>query len=181
MTTGLLARVEDEAQLALVLGHEVTHATHRHATVEYRTFKNGAALSAAIPGAGVLGLGALGTKAAVTGYSREFEREADATGLAAVAAAGYEVASAVKVFEHLRDWIVEEKEDEPYFLGDHPRIAERIETMAALRAAPGFKAPGRDRGEVRYRAAVRGILLANARLDLAAGRFGRAERGARAR
>ncbi len=29
--TGLLARVEDEAQLAMILGHEITHVTNRHA------------------------------------------------------------------------------------------------------------------------------------------------------
>ena len=28
--TGLLARMDNEAQLAALLGHEITHVTHRH-------------------------------------------------------------------------------------------------------------------------------------------------------
>jgi predicted Zn-dependent protease len=49
VTMGLLARLENEAQLAIVVGHELVHAVNRHAIVEYRTFKHGAALASALP------------------------------------------------------------------------------------------------------------------------------------
>src|SRR5919108_5485435 len=35
--TGILARMENEAQLATLLGHEMTHATHRHAIQAVRS------------------------------------------------------------------------------------------------------------------------------------------------
>lgn len=33
--TGLLGRIRNEAQLAMILGHEITHATHRHTYQEH--------------------------------------------------------------------------------------------------------------------------------------------------
>src|SRR2546427_10139886 len=38
--TGLLARLENQAQLGIVLGHEMTHATHRHALEFERSARN---------------------------------------------------------------------------------------------------------------------------------------------
>src|SRR5258706_7363716 len=38
--TGLLARLDNEAQLAVLLAHEMTHAIHRHAVREFRETKN---------------------------------------------------------------------------------------------------------------------------------------------
>ena len=40
INTGLLARMDNEAQLATVFGHELTHFTHRHALKETRNAKN---------------------------------------------------------------------------------------------------------------------------------------------
>lgn len=173
LTTGMLARMDNEAQLATVLAHELVHALNRHSLVEYRTFKNSAAVSAAIPGAGLLGLGALGTKAAVTGYSRELERESDAQGFTLLTGAGYAAAEAPRVFQHLIASRDEDEEDEPFFFGSHPRMAERLESFERL--AKGAK-PGGEVGQARYDAAVRESLLRTARLELAAGRFAHAER-----
>ncbi len=176
VTMGLLARLENEAQLAVVLGHELVHAVNRHAIVEYRTFKSGAALAAALP----FFLGDLGMKAAVTGYSRDLEREADGEGLGLAAAAGYDAREGPRPFEHLAEWVKEEGIEEPFFFASHPRLEERIESLRALVAT---RHAGRGEGEVgarRYRAAVREVVLGAAQLDLAAGRFGAAERGARA-
>jgi len=178
LTTGMLARIEDEAQLATLIGHELIHAVDRHAVVEYRTFKNGAAVTAVLPGAQVLGLGALGTKAAVTGYSRELEREADAKGFALMVAAGYDARRAPGLFEHLAAWLEEEDVEEPYFFGTHPRVRERLESFRELaRAAPAGRRA--EVGQARYRAAVADLLLANARLTLSAGRPEAAARDAR--
>ncbi len=178
LTLGLLARLENEAQLAAVLGHEIVHALNRHAIVEYRTFKRGAAMAAAIPLP--FGLGDLGIQAAISGYSRELEQEADEEGLALMAAGGWDVREAPRPFELLADYVKEEQLKEPFFFASHPRLEERrasFETLLRTRYA-GQK--GGEVGAERYRAAVLAVILDAAQLDLAAGRFGAAERGARA-
>jgi peptidoglycan/xylan/chitin deacetylase (PgdA/CDA1 family) len=37
--TGILARMDNEAQLATLLAHEMTHATHRHLVKQFRDIK----------------------------------------------------------------------------------------------------------------------------------------------
>lgn len=180
--TGLLARMDDEAQLAALLAHEMTHATHRHAVKQFRDLKNKAAFAAGL-GAVSLGvgglLGSLGAAAAVTGYSRDLEREADTVGLSLVAAAGYDLDQAAKLFDHLKADLEEEKRSEPFFFGTHPRVVERIESYRALLAGPyRDRRPGRVEAEA-FLAAVAPALLENARLELARGRFDAAERSAR--
>lgn len=176
LSVGLLARLESEAQLAVVLGHEITHAVNRHSIVTYRTFKRGAAMSVSgFPFA----LGEAGTLAAVSGYSRDLEWEADEQGLALVAAAGLDVSQAKRPFEHLAAWVKEEKLDEPFVYATHPRLQDRIQSYDRLLSGKYAGRKG-DAGAERYRAATAQLLLAAARLDLAAGRFRAAERSARA-
>jgi predicted Zn-dependent protease len=177
-TLGLLSRLENEAQLATVLGHEIVHALNRHAIVEYRTLKHGAALAASLPLP--FGLGQLGTLAAVTGYSRDLEREADEEGLALLAAGGWDVREAPRPFEHLAAYVEEEQLEEPFFFATHPRLEERRESFEALLRTRYAQRKGGEVGKERYRAAVRDVTLDAAQLDLAAGRFGAAERGAKA-
>jgi len=176
VSMGLLSRLDNEAQLAMIFGHELTHAVNRHHLVEYRTLKEGADLTAGMP----FGLGALGTKAAVTGYSRDLEREADAQGLTLLAAAGYDVREAPRPFEHLAAWVKDEGIEEPYAFASHPRLEERLEsTRALVEARYRDRRPG-DQGADRYGKAVREVILATARLDLAGGRFDAAEHGSEA-
>jgi predicted Zn-dependent protease len=174
VSMGLLSRLESEAQLAMVLGHELSHAVHRHHLVEYRTYKHGLDTTGGLP----FGLGSLGTQAAVTGYSRDLEREADERGLELLAAGGWDVGEAPRPFEHLAAWVKDEGIEEPYALASHPRLEERIESTRALLEARYGRHPRGDAGTERYRQAVREVILATARLDLAAGRFGAAEHGA---
>lgn len=175
-SSGLLCRLENEAQLAVLLGHELVHAMNRHVVVEYRTAKNSAAVSASFGGG--LGLGRLGAAAAVAGYSRDLEREADAQGLALAVKAGYDAREAPRPFQHFLAWMKEEELDEPFLFADHPRLKDRISDYQELLATAYAAQAGSDKGEQRYLAAVRELFLRNARLDLAAGRFGPAERGA---
>lgn len=176
VSMGLLARLENEAQLAMVFGHELTHAVNRHHIVEYRTYKGGRDMTAGMP----FGLGALGTQAAVTGYSRDLEREADEQGLGLLAAAGWDVREAPRPFEHLAAWVKEEEIEEPYAFASHPRLEERIESTRALLQERYRRQGSGDQGTDRYRRAVGDVILATARLDLAGGRFKVAERGVEA-
>jgi predicted Zn-dependent protease len=78
--TGILARMENEAQLATLLGHEMTHATHRHAVRQFRDLRNKtdfmAGFSVVTLPFGYWGLlanllGSLGMVASVYGYSQD--------------------------------------------------------------------------------------------------------------
>ena len=105
--TGILARMENEAQLATLLAHEMTHATHRHALQGQRSLKAKTATLAGLQmlmaplgayGGVITLLGAVGTMSAVTGYSRDLEREADSEGLEMMVRAGYSPTEAPKLF-----------------------------------------------------------------------------------
>lgn len=139
VTRGLLERMESEAELAAVLGHEIGHvcAWHSVAMIQKQM------------GAGILTL--LGTIAAgvaagpeasialmqtaslfgdlyLLGYSRENELEADRIGLRYALSAGYDGSAALVFFQRLKD--LEDQagggdEWEPY-LRSHPKTEERV-------------------------------------------------------
>jgi predicted Zn-dependent protease len=180
--TGILARMDNEAQLATLLGHEMNHAIHRHMVQQFRTVQNASALYATFQvvmlplGAyGNLGqmLGSMGTLAAVSGYSRELEAEADADGLELMVTAGYDPMEAPALFAHLQREVDEAQINEPFFFGSHPRLQERVENYNRL-INSRFAGRRGDKGEDKFRQMIFPLLLDNARLDLAMGRFGSA-------
>jgi predicted Zn-dependent protease len=179
---GILARTENEAELATLLGHEITHATHRHSVRELRNASNKSGVLAAVsaPLAGIpLVLGGPGLVASIRGYSREMETEADENGLALVAAAGYDLSQSTHVFQHLQESVRDEKVKEPFFYATHPRLAERIENIERLLATTYAGRGGGVRNEEQFAKATAQLVLEDARLQLAAGRFAAAEREAR--
>lgn len=173
VTAGLLASLDDEAQLATLLGHEISHALARDSLREARSLDRSAIVAMA-----TLGIGLVPAFAWYAGASRDREREADARGIRLMATAGYDVREAARMFEHLGELSREEDVSEPGWMGDHPRIAERVD--AARKAAAAFPASGTEVGAERYRAAMVPVLRRAGRLALAAGRMERAERTARA-
>jgi predicted Zn-dependent protease len=187
--TGILARMENEAQLATLLGHELTHATHRHTVKRFRDLQNKAAFAATFSvlgmpfgliGALASTLGQLGTIASVYGYSQENEAEADKEGLTLMANAGYDPREAPKLFMHMKEWLDESKVKEPFFFGTHPRLQERVDSYQELLNGP-FKDLQNQRertvGADKYLSVVRPLILDNAILDLQAGRFLAARKG----
>ncbi|HEY5599647.1 MAG TPA: M48 family metalloprotease, partial [Candidatus Manganitrophaceae bacterium] len=184
--TGILARMENEAQLATLLAHEMSHAAHRHAVREFRSTKNKTAFLASVqfsvgqvPLVGDLAglLGGIGTKGAVSGYSRGLETEADTAGFNQMVQAGYDPREAPKLFLHLKREIEEEEIKEAYFFGTHPRLKERMENYEDLiRKRSPQKKEGLRNTDV-FLEKTRRLLLDNARLDLKGGRFQAARRG----
>jgi predicted Zn-dependent protease len=181
--TGILARIENEAQLATLLGHELTHATHRHAIQAFRGVKRSSAALATFQmvtlpfgvfGAAATALGTVGYVASVSGYSRGNEREADREGLALAVTAGYAAAEAPKLFEHLKRDLEFRKIDEPFFFGSHPKLAERVKSYQELIADRYANQTG-EIGEERYRRIMLPLFVENAKTDLAIGRFELAE------
>ena len=206
--TGLLSRLENEAQLATILGHEMTHVTHRHALSFQRDARNKqilytvlavaasigvAAAAGSRAGSGdyvgaavigqtanaILGLGLqLAAVAAINGYGRELEREADQGGMESLVRAGYDPREAPKVFELLRAESKDRGALETFFFGSHPRLTERIETTRALvesrYAAAVSPAATVDTEEFQLR--MRTVVRENAYEDIRAGRFAIAQR-----
>ena len=163
--TGLLARMENEDELATVLGHEMTHVENRHMLRYQRSVLNrqigltvatiaaaviianaeGDALgngewgkAAALDAFGeiVVGLGLeLAFTASVNGYGRGLETEADEGGFRKMSAAGYDLRQAPKVYQVLLDDRGEPKRMEAFFFGSHPRLSERVEDTKKYLAA----------------------------------------------
>lgn len=106
---GLLVQLEDEAQLAAVLGHEIVHAAARHgASAKTQQMVVGAgALIAGVaiankkPEYGILAVGALavGANAWNSKYSRDHELESDKYGIKYMVKAGYDPEAAVELQE----------------------------------------------------------------------------------
>ena len=181
--TGILARMDSEAELATLLGHEMTHATHRHAAREQASAANWGAAMAGI-NAATLGLaaplGALAAGAAVSGHGRDLEREADRVGMELTAAAGYDVSDSPRLFQHLLEWTREEKEEDEggFFFSSHPRLEERIESYQELLAGAYRGRSGGVRNAEVFRQKTLKAVIANGRLDVAAGRLDAARRDA---
>ncbi|NTV94851.1 MAG: M48 family metalloprotease [Thiobacillus sp.] len=155
---GLLARLENEAQLATILAHEGTHFTHRHGYQNMQNAKSlsGFALTAGLVagGAGAL-LGSLAAISSMSGFSQDAEREADKEGFERMARAGYDVRESVKGFELLAEEVKVLDIKEPFFFASHPRLKERIESFNALIA--GYAGPAGEAGEARFSENTRGL------------------------
>lgn len=184
--TGILSRIDSEAQLATLLAHEMTHATHRHQVIGFRSLQNKAAVFASLrstigslPAVGELTnvLGEIGTEAAITGHSRDLETEADMVGINLVVKAGYDPNEAPKVFKHIKAELDEEEIKEPFFFGSHPRLQDRIDNYEDFLKKLNKPARGVENADV-YRKKAASAVLENASLDLKAGRFQSARRGA---
>jgi predicted Zn-dependent protease len=181
--SGLLAKMENESQLAAILSHEITHITHRHMLQSFRNVQNASVALTALQLAGIpFGLygslagllGALSATAAVSGYSRALENEADTRGFELLVKAGYDPTQASKLFEYLKAELEEQNINEPFFFGSHPRLAERQENWAALAKRLGSPGGG-ETGAERYQGEIRSLLLETAQMDLSFGRWSWAE------
>lgn len=124
---GLLARLDNEAQMATVLGHEAAHFIYKHQFKERQHIKNMAAFaSSGLPFSSLVAAGS------VTGYSRDSEREADHKGYERVVKAGYDPHETYKPFKYLADDIKALGIKEPYFFSSHPKLVERIDSFKSL-------------------------------------------------
>jgi tetratricopeptide (TPR) repeat protein len=139
--TGLLLRVDNEAQLAAVLGHEIGHYLARHSVDRLRDAKDRAAVSQVLGLFGLVGLvGQVGVLGSMMAYAQDHERAADTIGVTLMRDAGYDPAEAAKVWENLLLEIRARPggESQSPLFATHPPAAERQEALTALaRAQPG--------------------------------------------
>jgi predicted Zn-dependent protease len=132
---GILPVTQDEASLAIVLGHEIAHAVARHSAEQMSTQmkqQQGLQIGAAV--AGMLGMGtnttsligavvANGFNFKNLSYSRSHESEADHMGLIFAAMAGYDPQTAVTFWQRMA---AQSSNKTSEFLSDHPSDETRI-------------------------------------------------------
>lgn len=187
--TGLLAALENEAQIATILGREIVHITHRHALQFQRDARGRQVLAPAglAAPAGTAGAGGptpsiflalpLAHVAAVTGFGRRLEREADMEGMARLVRAGHDPRQAPRAFERLLKDHGDRGRLEVFFLGNRSRLEERIastrELLRTRYASPGPDQPAGDAADFALR--MRVLVRENAALDIRAGRFSLAQ------
>lgn len=139
--SGLLLRMENEAQLAAILGHEIAHFLQRHSLDRLRDIKGRAAAGQVLGLFGLVGLiGQIAVIAGGYGYSRDHEREADRIGLALMQRAGYDVAEAARVWTNLieESTAAGEEGGGMALFSTHPASTERRDSLAAMaRSMPG--------------------------------------------
>jgi len=144
VTRGLLAFLENEAQLSVVLGHEIGHVLARHHGRRAAQAQLGqlGLLGAAIVGGvvagqrvaqGILDFGGAGVQLLFLRHSREAEREADFAGVSFAEFAGYDATEAASFFRSL-ERLGERQGSIPSFLATHPDPAERAQTIPELAA-----------------------------------------------
>lgn len=135
--TGLMLRVENEAQLAAVVGHEIGHYLARHTVERMRDVKSRAAFGQFLGLFGIAGaVGQLAVLASLFAYSRDQEREADRIGVALMHEAGYDAAEASKVWRNLLLEIKARPDGDPArsspMFATHPSPQERQDTLKLL-------------------------------------------------
>lgn len=151
--TGLILESQNEAELASVVGHEISHVTQRHGArmIEEASRMNLPMIAATIgailvavadpqAGAGAL----MATQAAAAQYQINFtranEKEADAIGIRLMADAGYDTSSMAAFFERMqRANRYSDPAFIPEYLRTHPvtvnRIAEARSRAESIRPA----------------------------------------------
>ncbi|MEE4607473.1 MAG: M48 family metalloprotease, partial [Desulfobacteraceae bacterium] len=145
-TRGILLTLDNEAELASLLGHELGHVNARHTAQQMtqgtlvQTLVGGLAAVAGTQGqlAGQLAgqLGMLGAGALLAGYSRENEREADALGLRYMTAAGYGADGFVSLMDKLRATNKHNPGAIELMFATHPMSEERYRTAVAQVQGP---------------------------------------------
>ena len=159
VTRGILAHLESEAQLAVVLGHEIGHVAGRHASK--RAAKQmggnlvllGAAVGGQILGGGdiaetILNVGGAATQLLFLQYGRDDERESDRLGVEYASMIGYDAGQASAFFRTLKRLGEQSESDIPSFLSTHPDPGAREETIQLLAAdwAPQYETERIARG-----------------------------------
>jgi predicted Zn-dependent protease len=134
--TGLIRATENEAELASVLAHEISHITQRHiprmlAEQQHTTMPAMAAMLAAILLAGRGGEAAIALTGATLAqkgisFTRASEEEADRIGIRLLADSGFDPRAMPAFFERMQQMNRVNETSLPEFLRDHPVTTSRI-------------------------------------------------------
>jgi predicted Zn-dependent protease len=190
--TGLLVRMDNEAQLAAIVSHEISHFLQRHT---YAEVLQGDTQSALGKGLGFLAsvavaketgsfdkgimdfTGDLWTNLSTSGYSKKNEYIADEEGLALMANAGLAIDEAIPAFEALAENKAYGAADPRKMWSSHPRLEDRIKNLQKeIKSAKRKKAyqQGAVPDSADYYQSIAPMLLLNAKLDINEQQYSRA-------
>lgn len=177
---GLLTELDDEAELAAVLGHEIVHAAARHGAkaqergtllqVGMVAAQVGVAMSDVGSTAGNLMVQGAGVGAALVSmkYGRDAELESDLYGMRYMQRAGYDPRGAVTLQEKFVKLSQADGRNQGWLEGlfaSHPPSPERVARNQATLAELGN--PGGDLGRDRYAARIAPLLAIKPAYDKA--------------
>ncbi|MFH5830946.1 M48 family metalloprotease [Halalkalibaculum sp. DA384] len=149
VTRGLLSHLDNEAQLSVVLGHEIGHVIARHAS--QRAFEQqmgqialiGGAIGGellGLPGGDILGIGSQAAQLLFLSYSRDDERESDRLGVEYASMQHYKAAEGAQFFVSLERMSKQSGQSIPDWQSTHPDPGERARSIPEL--AEEWKAKG---------------------------------------
>ncbi len=170
VTRGLLAHLGNEAQLAVVLGHEIGHVAGRHASKRAagQLFGQALLLGGAIGGQLLLGgnaaseilnYGSAATQLLFLRYGRDDEREADRVGVEYAAMGGYDAAHGADFFRTLKRLGQQSENDIPSFLSTHPDPGEREATIGEQAAIWAARLPSDKVKRANYFSRIDGMVF----------------------
>ncbi len=134
--TGLIKYLDNETQLAGVMGHEIAHADRRHSTDQLTKIYGISTLLSVVLGNNPGLLAELATTIVSLKFSRDNETEADKYSVVYLYATEYDGRGAKYFFEKL---LKQGSGGPPEFLSTHPSPENRVENIEAEWKALGGK------------------------------------------
>lgn len=171
VTRGLMAHLNNEAQLAVVLGHEITHVAARHASQQALKQQWGQVglIAGAVIGQGVtgndqfadqfLGLGGSVFQMIALKYGRDAERESDTYGVDYAAKAGYAVGESADFFNSLGRISEKGGARIPTWQSSHPDPGERQGRIRQLAETMRSRYGELKVGEAEYLRRIDGLVV----------------------
>ena len=137
ITRALLDRLENEAQLAGVLGHEIGHVVGRHSSEQIAKSQLAQSLVTAVGvaasdqggGQGAAQMAAMVAQMVQMKYGRGDELQSDQLGVRSMAQSGYDPRALIRVMEILAE--ASGGSRQPEFMSSHPDPGNRIQMIEA--------------------------------------------------
>jgi beta-barrel assembly-enhancing protease len=193
VTRGILLNLNDEAELAGLLGHELGHVNARHTAEQMSKsmlttaivggLATYAGTKAAIYGEVASKLGMLGVGALLASYSRDNEREADALGMEYMVRGKYSPNGLVDLMDMLKSMARQKPSTIELMFATHPMSEERYSTAVQRSKSSYGSAQNLPLHRDRYMDHTAGLRamkapieeMHNGEMDMAKGRYKDAE------